>query len=96
MDDSPAPHEDLSRPAPGLIPPHVDAVGVTHYPDDFRGTPRTYSKGARAFVWSLIVIFAAITVFTTVASLGAYCLTSDGGDTRALHSSPFFDESPAD
>ena len=33
---------------------------------------------------ALVVAFLFVTVVTTVRSLGAYCLTSDGGDTRRL------------
>lgn len=36
----------------------------------------------------LLALFAFVTVATTVASLGAYCLTTDGGDLRELPAAP--------
>jgi hypothetical protein len=34
----------------------------------------------------IAVVFAVVVVGTTIASLGRYCLTSQGGDTRDLPS----------
>jgi hypothetical protein len=34
----------------------------------------------------IAVVFALVVVSTTVISLGRYCLTSDGGNTRELPS----------
>jgi hypothetical protein len=32
----------------------------------------------------LLLVFFVVTVVTTAVSLGAYCLTTDASDTRAL------------
>jgi hypothetical protein len=34
----------------------------------------------------VLLVFGLVVVTTTVVSLGRYCLTSDGGDTRQLPS----------
>jgi hypothetical protein len=31
-----------------------------------------------------LIVFGVVVVGTTIASVGRYCLTSDGGDTSAL------------
>lgn len=38
----------------------------------------------RTLALTLAVVFAGLAAGTTVASLGRYCLTSDGGDVRRL------------
>ncbi|MEM8997519.1 MAG: hypothetical protein AAGF23_22230 [Acidobacteriota bacterium] len=68
--------------------PKVNAVGLVEYPDDYVAAPRSYGRGLRVAALLFLCFFAAVTVGSTVLSLGAYCLTSDGGDTRALRSSP--------
>ncbi|MEM7356989.1 MAG: hypothetical protein AAF657_39610 [Acidobacteriota bacterium] len=64
--------------------PHVNPVGIVEYPDDYAGSPRRFSSRQRLFVGLLLFFFAAATIGTSILSIGAYCLTSDGGDTRAL------------
>ena len=68
--------------------PSVNAVGLLEVPPDYEGEPRTYSRATRLMAWLFILFFTVVTVASTVLSLGAYCLTSHGGDTRALRSSP--------
>jgi hypothetical protein len=49
------------------------------------------SPRRRALRWVTIVvlaIFLLVTVVTGAVSLGAYCLTTDGADTRALPAAP--------
>lgn len=60
--------------------PFVDPVGITRHGT----TPRRLPRAARVAALVLAVLFAATVVSTGVASFGAYCLTSDGGDTREL------------
>ncbi|MCA9753038.1 MAG: hypothetical protein KC591_12655 [Gemmatimonadetes bacterium] len=36
----------------------------------------------------VIIVFGMVVVATTVVSLGRYCLTSNGGDTRGLPARP--------
>jgi hypothetical protein len=64
--------------------PHVDPVGVSHTPPGYRIGPRSYSRAQRLVAGSLAVIFTGVVVLTTAWSLGAYCLTSDGENTRQL------------
>ncbi|MEM1181577.1 MAG: hypothetical protein AAGM22_24755 [Acidobacteriota bacterium] len=68
--------------------PRVNAVGLVEYPEDYVASPRTYSRALKLGALLFLSFFAAVTVISTVVSLGAYCLTSDGGDTRSLRSSP--------
>jgi len=46
--------------------------------------PDRFSRRQRAVSGVLLVVFAAVAVVTTALSLGGYCLTTDGADTRAL------------
>ncbi len=64
--------------------PNVNPVGLVERPDEFTPPPRTYPRWQRWTVVAVLVIFAAVTLISTGASLGGYCLTTDGGDTRAL------------
>ena len=44
-------------------------------------------KGKAARRWvalAIAVVFGAVVVVTTTISVGGYCLTSDGGNTRGL------------
>ncbi len=43
-----------------------------------------YSKKQRIMAGVLVLFFFLIVVVTTALSLGTYCLTTDGADTRAL------------
>lgn len=78
--------EDSGGPSAGPAPrlPRVNPVGVVEYPADYEGTPRRISPGMRLGVILVLVVFLATAVVTTVASLGAYCLTTDGGNLKGL------------
>ena len=67
--------------------PRVNPVGLLETPADLATAPRRFSGGARVLAAALLLAFATATVATTVASLGAYCLTSEGGDVRTLPAS---------
>ena len=41
----------------------------------------------------MLTFFAIATLSTSILSVGAYCLTSDGGDTRSLHAAPILSDS---
>jgi hypothetical protein len=64
--------------------PHVTPIGILERPEGYAATPRRFSRGMRALALALLVAFAAVTVATTVASLGVYCLTTEPGDVRSL------------
>jgi hypothetical protein len=64
--------------------PRVSPVGILERPEGFTVTPRRFSPGMRALCLALLLAFALVTVATTVASLGAYCLTTEPGDVRTL------------
>lgn len=64
--------------------PRVTPIRILERPAGYAATPRRFSRGMRAFCLALLLAFALVTVATTVASLGAYCLTTDAGDVRAL------------
>ena len=65
--------------------PKVNAVGLIEYPEEYVALPRQpASRGRRLLAGLFLLVFLAATVFSTAWSLGGYCLTSDGGDTRAL------------
>ena len=68
--------------------PSVNAVGLLEVPADYEAEPRQYRRTTRLLALLFLIFFAAVTVGSTVLSLGAYCLTSHGADTRALRSSP--------
>ena len=76
--------------------PSVNAVGLLEVPPDYEAEPRQYRRTTRLLALAFLIFFAAVTVGSTVISLGAYCLTSHGADTRALRSSPLLlDHGPA-
>lgn len=64
--------------------PYVNAIGITVYPREFSARPHAPRRLLRILAAVLIVLFAMSVVTTTVVSVGGYCLTSDGGDTRHL------------
>ncbi len=64
--------------------PRINPVGIVEYPDDYEARPRGFSRPIRFFASLLLLFFFAATVITGAVSLGDYCSTSDGGDTRAL------------
>jgi hypothetical protein len=64
--------------------PRVSPVGILERPDGFEARPRTYPRAIRALATAMLVVFLLVLIATTLASLGRYCLTSDGNDLRAL------------
>lgn len=64
----------------------VTPAGILERPDE-GGALRPASRRARALAALVLVLFAFATVATTVASLGAYCLTTEPGDVRTLPAS---------
>ncbi len=64
--------------------PRINPVGIVEYPEGYESHARGFSRPLRFFAGLLLVLFFAATVVTGALSVGAYCLTSDGGDTRAL------------
>ncbi len=90
-------HDDLTPDSEQpLAVPRVSPIGLVEYPDDFTASPREISRGLRRAVWALLIFFAVATVATSILSVGAYCLTSDGADTRSLHAGPLFSEPQAE
>ena len=71
-----------------LQTPGVDPVGLTHYPEGWQGQPRIYSRATRWLAYVLLAVFVAATLSSSALSLGAYCLTTDAGDTRTLRDNP--------
>jgi hypothetical protein len=68
--------------------PRVSPIGILEQPAGYTATPRRFSRGMRALCLVLLLAFAGVTVATTVASLGAYCLTTEPGDVRTLPAPP--------
>ena len=68
--------------------PRVSPVGLLERPAGFTALPRRFSPLRRALALALLVAFALVTIATTVASLGVYCLTTEPGDVRPLHTLP--------
>ena len=64
--------------------PRTSPVGVSEVPASFTMTPREYPTGVRLLAGLILGAFLAVVSVTTAVSLGAYCLTSDTVDTRAL------------
>ncbi|MCH9649422.1 MAG: hypothetical protein K0U98_14365 [Deltaproteobacteria bacterium] len=64
--------------------PKVNAVGLLEQPESYTPTPRSYPKWQKWAVFTFLAVFVLVTLITTVVSLGHYCLTTDGGDIRAL------------
>jgi hypothetical protein len=64
--------------------PHVNAIGLTVSPEQCPARPRGLPRRLRIAAAALAILFAVTVVSTSVVSMGAYCLTSDGGDTREL------------
>jgi hypothetical protein len=68
----------------GIALPTVDAVGLVHHPSGWTPSSEGGGSGRRSLAFTVALLFALVTLATGVLSLGAYCLTSDGGDGRAL------------
>ncbi len=67
--------------------PRVNPVGLVELPEDYPASPRRYTTGRRWLVLAVVALFALTTLVTGAVSLGRYCLTTDGGDTRELERS---------
>ncbi len=70
--------------------PTVNPVGVLERPAGVGGEPLPRPLWLRLLALLFLTFFFFATVLSSILSSGAYCLTSDGGDTRALHSSPVY------
>ena len=64
--------------------PRINPIGIVEYPDGFEATPRRFSPWQRLFAGGFLLFFFAVTLVTGAVTVGKYCLTSDGGDTRIL------------
>jgi hypothetical protein len=64
--------------------PRINPVGIAEYPPGFSASPRPAPRWLRILAALLLLLFGFSVVSTTVFSVGRYCLTSDGGDTRNL------------
>jgi len=64
--------------------PRVNAVGVVEHPKGYEVTPRGYPAWLRAVSLAVLAAFVLVVLVTSAVTLGAYCLTSDGGDSRLL------------
>jgi hypothetical protein len=64
--------------------PRTNPVGLPEVPASFVMSPRAYPRRVRILAGLLLGAFVAVVSVTTAVSLGAYCLTSDTVDTRAL------------
>ncbi|MEM7678573.1 MAG: hypothetical protein AAF449_21505 [Myxococcota bacterium] len=67
-----------------LAGPTVNPIGIVNYPQDYSARPRTYGGWMRTTATAVLIVFAVVVTVTTGVSLGAYCLTSDAGNTHAL------------
>lgn len=65
--------------------PRVNPVGVMEVPEGYVHSDVRHRPAIRRLAWIFLVLFTGVTLTTSILSLGAYCLTSDGGDGRALH-----------
>lgn len=64
--------------------PRINGAGLLEVPPDYERTPRRYPMPLRLLATVLLVIFFGVVLVTGAVSLGAYCLTSQGADGRAL------------
>lgn len=64
--------------------PRVTPVGILEVPERYATSPRTYPGILRLAATLLLAAFAAVSIVTTVYSLGAYCLTSDASTPFAF------------
>ena len=67
--------------------PRANPVGITVIPDGFVQRPRAYGSAVRVAAALVLGAFLTVVVVTTSASLGAYCLTSDGANVSDLPAS---------
>ncbi len=64
--------------------PRVNPVGIVEVPSEYEAQPRQFSAAWRWASMTILVAFVLAMLVTTVASLGRYCLTSDGGNVQNL------------
>lgn len=64
------------------------SVVVLRRPEAFVPVRRRSSATRRLLVACITVLFLVASLAATVLSLGAYCLTTHGGDTRRLSTLP--------
>ena len=64
--------------------PRIGPVGIPEFPASYTASRRRIPVAVRVAAAVLIVVFALVVVSTTVVSVGRYCLTSQGADTRGL------------
>ncbi|MBZ0269124.1 hypothetical protein K8I85_13275 [bacterium] len=64
--------------------PRVNGIGLTEWPRSFSAGRRRIPAWQRIVAAVVLVLFALAVVTTSVVSVGRYCLTSNGGDTRGL------------
>lgn len=64
--------------------PTVDPVGIFRIPDGWERSSDAGSGRARTGALVAAAWFGVVAMSTSVLSLGAYCLTSDGADSRKL------------
>ncbi len=62
----------------------MSPIGLVQNPEEYSQAPRRHSAGRRFLAAALLGLLATVTVLTTVASLGSYCLTTEPGDVRSL------------
>jgi len=70
-----------------MQPPRVNPVGLLETlleRPEGAAVPRRFTRSQRLLAGVFLALFFLVTVATTVASLGRYCLTTDAADTRAL------------
>ena len=60
--------------------PHVGPLGIVNQPADYKASARRYPPSLRLATFAVLGVFVAVTVVTTAYSLGAYCLTTWGGN----------------
>jgi hypothetical protein len=63
--------------------PRVNPIGIL---EGGAASPRRPSPLLRALAVVVLLVFVAVTVLTTVLSVGSYCLTTEPGDVRPLPS----------
>ncbi len=80
--------EDVGPGSPWPLP-RVNPVGIVEGGVS-GGETRSYSRGQRSIALAFLLFFFVATVVTSALSIGAYCLSTQGSDTRALHASPVF------
>ena len=60
--------------------PRVGPLGLVHYPQSYVTAAREYPSFFRMVALGVLGSFIAVTIITTVHSLGTYCLTTWGSN----------------